>query len=180
MKHISRGLFFLVALFAATAIYGAVPAINVTVSDAGGKAAFKGTTNANGVFGTSKLTPGNYTVQFASQSADMKGKHFAIVVGAGSKKVSAGAVPGEKFARGGVALKVDVGSGLNITGQVSAEARVNKSGKKMVWIPPMVGSNMPGRWVEEDSAEAATSKARGNMSKDAVNKMQESANNPQG
>ena len=168
MKHISRGLFFLVALFAATAIYGATPAINVTVSDAGGKAAFKGMTNANGVFGTSKLTPGNYTVQFVSQSADMKGKHFAIVVGAGSKKVSAGAVPGEKFARGGVALKVDVGSGLNITGQVSAEARVNKSGKKMVWIPPMVGSNMPGRWVEEDSAEAATSKARGAISKEGV------------
>jgi hypothetical protein len=77
-------------------------------------------------------------------------------------------------------LKVDVGVGLNITGQVSSEERVSKSGKKMVWIPPMVGSNMPGRWVEEDSAEAATSKSRGNMSKDAVNRVQESMTNPQG
>jgi len=178
MKHISRGLLFSVALFAAAAVYGATPAMNVTVSDASGKAAFKGMTNANGVFGTSKLTPGNYTVQIASQSAELKGKNYAIVVAAGKKKVSASAVPGEKFARGGVALKVDVGAGLNITGQVSTEERVSKSGKKMVWIPPMVGSNMPGRWVEEDSADAAASKARGSLSKDAVNKMQESGHNP--
>ena len=42
--------------------FGAVPAMNVTVSDASGKAAFKGMTNANGVFGTAKLAPGSYTV----------------------------------------------------------------------------------------------------------------------
>lgn len=162
----------------AASVYGATPALNVTVSDAGGKAAFKGMTNANGVFATAKLTPGNYTVQFASQSAAVKGKSYSIVVAAGTKKVSAGAVPGEKFARGGVALKVDVGAGLNITGQVSADERVSKGGKKMVWIPPMVGSNMPGRWVEEDSAEAAASKTRGTMSKDAVQRVQESQNTP--
>jgi hypothetical protein len=180
MNPISRGLLFLVALFAAAAVYGATPAINVTVSDAGGKAAFKGVTNANGVFATAKLTPGNYTVQLASQSASVKGKSYAIVVAAGKKKVSAAAVPGEKFARGGVALKVDVGAGLNITGQVSAEERVSKSGKKMVWVPPMVGSNLPGRWVEEDSAEAAASKTRGNLSKEGVQRVQESVTNPGG
>lgn len=180
MKNMIRSAVASFLVVAACMAFGATPAINVTVSDAGGKAAFKGVTNANGVFATSKLTPGNYTVQLASQSADVKGKSYAIVVAAGKKKVSAGAVPGEKFARGGVALKVDVGAGLNITGQVSAEERVSKSGKKMVWIPPMLGSNLPGRWVEEDSAEAATSKARGSMSKDAVNKMQETMRNPQG
>ena len=180
MKHIFRGLSFLMALFAAAAVYAAVPAMNVTVSDASGKAAFKGTTNANGVFATAKLTPGNYTVQVASQSADVKGKHYTIVVAAGKKKVSAGAVPGEKFARGGVALKVDVGAGLNITGQVSSEEKVSKGGKKMVWIPPQLGSNLPGRWVEEDSAEAAASKTRGSMSKEGVQKIAGEREQPTG
>ena len=180
MKNTIRSAVASFLLVAASMAFGATPAMNVTVSDASGKAAFKGMTNVNGVFGTAKLAPGNYTVQLASQSADVKGKHYSIVVSAGKKKVSAGAVPGEKLARGGVALKVDVGAGLNITGQVSAEERVSKSGKKMVWIPPQLGSNIPGRWVEEDSAEAATSKARGSMSKEAVQRMQESATNPQG
>lgn len=180
MKNTIRSAAASFLCIAASMAFGATPAMNVTVSDASGKAAFKGRTNANGVFATAKLTPGNYTVQLASQSPEVKGKSYSIVIAAGKKKVSSGAVPGEKFARGGVALKVDVGAGLNITGQVATEERVSKGGKKMVWIPPMVGSNMPGRWVEEDSAEAASSKARGSMSKDAVNKMQESATNPQG
>ena len=128
--------------------YGAVPTINVTVSDASGKPAFKGATNANGTFATANLKPGNYVVQFNSTNAAVKGKHYAVVVSAGAKKVSANAVAGEKFAGGGVAMKVSVGAGLNITGQVSAEADgAMKSGKKMVWIPPQLGSNMPGHWV---------------------------------
>jgi hypothetical protein len=180
MKNMIRSIVASFLLIAAGMAFGAVPAMNVTVSDTSGKAAFRGMTNANGVFATAKLTPGNYTVQLASQSGDVKGKHYAIVVAAGTKKVSAAAVPGEKFARGGVALKVDVGAGLNITGQVSSEERVSKSGKKMVWVGPAVGSNMPGRWVEEDSAEAKQSKTRGTMSKDAVQRVQENSYNPQG
>ena len=73
---------------------------------------------------------------------------------------------------------MNVAAGLNITGQVSSDERVSKAGKKMVWIPPTVGSNMPGRWVEEDSAEAASAKTRGNMSKEAVLRVQESQNSP--
>ncbi len=178
--NFARSILVVLTFFLSSIVYGAVPPVNVTVSDSGGKAAFKGMTNAKGVFATAKLVPGNYTVQFATQSAEVKGKHFAIVVGAGSKKVSAAAVPGEKFARGGVALKVDVAAGLNISGQVSAEEKVSKGGKKMVWIPPQLGSNMPGRWVEEDSAEAVASKARGTMSSEGVQKMQDSASNPGG
>lgn len=180
MKKIIRHALLSLLLTAGVA-YGAVPALNVTVSDSGGKAAFKGTTNAKGTFATSKLKPGNYAVQFSSAAA-MKGGNYTIVVSAGTKKVSAGSVAGEKFAKGGVALKVDVGAGLNITGQVAAEDShaVNKNGKKMVWVPPTLGSNMPGHWVEEDSAEAKTSKTRGNMSKDSLQRMQENSRAPQG
>lgn len=161
--------------------YGAVPAMNVTVSDASGKAAFKGATNAQGTFATANLKPGNYVVQFNSNSAAVKGNHYAIVVSAGKKKVSAAAVPGEKFTGGGVALKVDVGAGLNITGQVATEANgAVKNGKKMVWIPPQLGSNMRGHWVEEDSAEAVAAKNALTLRNSDVQKMQDKAVNPQG
>jgi hypothetical protein len=108
--------------------YGGIPPVSVTVSDAGRKTAFKGVTNANGTFATGNLNPGNYVVQFNSADGRMKGNHYAIVVSAGTKKVAATAVPGEKFAGGGVALRVVVGAGLNITGQVSPQADSRTTG----------------------------------------------------
>jgi hypothetical protein len=174
MKKMIRSIVLSLLLTAVGAAYGAaVPALNVIVSDSAGKAAFKGTTNAKGTFTTASLKPGNYAVQFNS-SAAMKGTNYTIVVSAGTKKVSAAGVAGEKFAKGGVALKVDVGPGLNISGQVAAEANgASKNGKKMVWIAPHAGSNMPGHWVEEDSAEAKEAKTAGTMSKDGVRTTQE-------
>jgi hypothetical protein len=122
MKKLIGGLFLGFALLAACAAYGGVPPMNVTVSDAGGKTAFKGVTTGSGTFATANLTPGNYVVQFNATSGGMKGNRYAIVVSAGAKKVVASAVPGEKFSGGGVALRVVVGSGLNVTGQVAPEA----------------------------------------------------------
>ena len=119
MKNLIRRTLLSFALLAASMAYGGVPPMNVTVSDAGGKAAFKGVTNAKGTFATANLKPGNYVVQFNSTSAGMKGNRYTIVVSAGTKKVGAAAVPGEKFAGGGVAMRVVVGAGLNITGQVA-------------------------------------------------------------
>jgi hypothetical protein len=178
MKKMIRSAALSLFCFAVSMAYGGVPALNVTVSDATGKAAYKGATNSGGTFATAKLTPGKYTVQLNSKSP-VKGNKYAVVVSAGSKKVAASAVPGEKFNGGGVALKVDVGNGLNITGQVAEEkGPTTKDGKKMVWIPPAVGSNMPGRWVPEDSAEAKTSKARTHISTKDVQRIQESSTNP--
>ena len=155
MKNMIRSAVVSLLFVAACIVQAAVPAMNVTVSDAGGKAAFKGTTNTKGTFATAKLKPGNYVVQFNSNSSAVKGNQYAIVVSAGTKKVAANAVSGEKLAGGGVAMKVDVGPGLNITGQVAAELKTAmKNGKKMVWIPPQLGSNLPGHWAEEGSAEA--------------------------
>ena len=177
MKNLIRSTALSLFLAAGVA-YGAVPSINVVVSDASGKAAFKGATNAKGTFATAKLKPGNYVVQFNSPGGGIKG-NYAIVVSAGTKKVSAAGVAGEKFAKGGVALKVDVGANLNIAGQVAAEeAGASKNGKKMVWIPPQPGSHMPGKWVEPDSAEAKQARSSGTLSSDGVNSLQERMSNP--
>jgi hypothetical protein len=154
---------------------GAVPSITVMVSDASGKAAYKGSTDSKGTFGTSKLQKGNYTVQFSSKSSGLKGT-YALVVSAGKKKVTADSVAGEKFAKGGVAMKIDVGDGLNITGQVTSglesTTKVDKNGKKMVWIEKKTGSNLPGHWAAEDSAEAKEAMTSGTMSRgDLQNRM---------
>lgn len=129
MKCLVRGALLSFALLAAGMAYGGISPMSVTVSGAGGKTAFKGATNANGAFATGNLNPGNYVVQFNSTDGRMKGNHYAIVVSAGTKKVAATAVPGEKFAGGGVALRVVVGAGLNITGQVSPQADLRAAGE---------------------------------------------------
>lgn len=168
MKNMIRStaLFFLLI---AASVNAGVPVIKVTVSDASGKAAFKGATDAKGTFATANLKPGNYVVQFNATSGEVKGNHYGIVVSAGKKKVSAQGISGEKLTGGGVAMKVEVGAGLNITGQIDQDQRtVSKSGKKMVWIPPMLGSNMPGHWVEEGSAEEVTSRTRGNVDTQSI------------
>jgi len=180
MKNVSRGLFLSVVLFSVTVAFGGTPPVNVTVVNAGGKASFKGATDSKGVFATANVPPGSYTVQFVSNSAEMKGKTFAVVVSAGTKKVSSGGVAGEKFAKGGVAMKLDVGPGVNISGQVAAETSSNasKNGKRMVWIPPQLGSHQPGHWAEEDSAEAKAAKSSGSLSSDTVRNMQDRGRSP--
>src|SRR4051794_1253970 len=107
-------------LIAASLANGGVPPVNVIVSDASGKAAFKGATKSDGAFATEKLQPGNYVVQFSSKNSALKGGQYSIIVAAGKKKVVANAVAGDKFLGGGVALKVDVGAGLGIVGHVAA------------------------------------------------------------
>ena len=158
MKNIFRNAVVTLVLTGASIAYCAVPPINVTVSDSAGKAAYKGATDSKGTFATGNLQPGGYVVQFNSKSAP-KGAKYAMVVSAGKKKVTANAVEAEKLAAGGVAMKIDVGAGLNITGQVAAasdkgSAPIGHNGKPMVWIPKKTGSNLAAHWAESDSAEA--------------------------
>jgi Carboxypeptidase regulatory-like domain len=155
MKTIVRS-FVAVLCAAASVAFGALPKLNVTVADSAGKGVYKGTTNATGAFATGTLPPGKYVVQFNANG--VKGGNYALVVSAGSKKVTADSITGEKFSKGGVAMKIDVASGSNITGMVTTgvqlQTKVDKDGKKLVWIPKKLGSNLPGHWAPEDSPEA--------------------------
>jgi len=142
---------------AASSAYGVTPLINVSVSDSSGHAAYEGVTNTSGTFATRTLQPGNYIVQFRSATTP-NGSRYAVVVSAGNKKVSANAIAAEKLTGGGVAVKIAVGSGLNIVGKVTVEdkdsAPMGHNGKPMVWIPRKMGSNLAAHWAESDSAEA--------------------------
>jgi hypothetical protein len=92
---------------------------------------------------------------------------------AGTKKAGRlDKIPGDHLVAG-AALKVEAARGASVTGQIT-------TGPRMVWIPPVLGSNRPGHWVEENSAEAKASKTRSHMSNESIQKMQENAYNPQG
>ena len=161
-------------LGAASIAFGAVPSMNVTVSDSSGKTTYKGATDAKGTFATGKLQPGGYMVQFNSKSAP-KGSKYAMVVSAGKKKVTANAVEAEKLAAGGVAMKIDVGAGLNITGQVAddkSSAPMGHNGKPMVWISKKTGSNIAAHWAESDSAEAKEAMTSSSMSRQDIQNRQ--------
>jgi len=137
--------------------------MEVTVFDASGKVGFKGAMDAKGSFATANLQPGQYVVQFNTKSAAAKGNQYLLVVSAGSKKVIATGVSGETFIGGGVAMRVSVGSGMKISGQVADEHRVAREGdlkyrmvggQRFVWVSEGLGSNIGGRWVEESLAPA--------------------------
>lgn len=167
MRNIARTVVALLVSASACAAFGSLPQMNVSVADSSGKTAYKGATDSKGAFATPKLQAGNYTVQIRSSSAP-KGSRYAMVVSSGKKKVAANAVAAEKLAGGGVAMKIDVGAGLNITGQVAAEdknsAPMGKNGKPMVWIEKKLGSNMSAHWAESDSAEAKEAMTSGSYS----------------
>lgn len=100
----------------------AAPAISVCVSDSSGRVAFKGVTYVNTPFATGNLAAGNYVVQFNSGRAALNGHQYLLVVSAGTTKVLANSVAAEKFDQGGVAMRVKVGRGAKIIGQVARES----------------------------------------------------------
>jgi len=161
MKNMVRHSLILFVFFAASVALAGAPAMNVIVSDANGKGAFRGRTNAEGVFSTGKLAPGNYVVQFNSSDA-ARNKQYLLVLSAGRKKVAADSVAGAKFGGSGVALRVSVGPATRIVGQVVTEEPVVSSentnmkiilGRRYYWLASQTGSNL-GRWVEEGTKEA--------------------------
>jgi len=120
MKHLIRTFLSTIIFFTVAAAFGSVPSLKVTISDSAGKVAFKGTTNSSGAFATKSLPAGNYVVQFNATDSSLKGQALNFIVSAGKKKVTAEAIAGEKLLAGGVAMKVEVGGNLNITGQASS------------------------------------------------------------
>jgi hypothetical protein len=181
MRHFIRHSAFVIMLAAATATYGRIPAIKVIVSDASGKVAFKGVTNADATFATEVLPAGDYVVQFGSTSAELKGKQYLLVVSAGNKKVIADAVAGEQFAGGGVAMRLKVAPGLQIAGQVAnQESTVVQgltkvrviNGKRYVWVQSTLGSNLGPHWEAEGTAR---SKNVSVLSHDKMRQLQDAA-----
>jgi hypothetical protein len=165
MKNILSTVVIGFVMAAGSVAYATVPEMRVTVSDASGHAAYKGATDSKGTFVTGSLKPGHYVVQFNAKRNDVGGNNYALVVSAGSKKVVADAVAGEKFVGGGVAMRIEVAGSGNIVGQVASDLRtMMKDGKLLVWIPQRIGSHLPAHWAEADSADAKIAQTASSLS----------------
>ncbi len=181
MKTIARLLLgSALSLVASVSFAGVVPQMNVSIADASGKVVYRGKTDADGMLSTGKLRGGSYVVQFNSNDASVAGSSFALIAQAGREKTTANAVPGSQFTKGGVAMKLKVNDGMNISAYI-AKADVAGGtgnakfkivdGRRYVWVPNAgIGSNMGGRWVEEGAASGLNAVG---MSKDAMRAMRD-------
>jgi hypothetical protein len=160
MKNMTRGMVFLLVALATPVIYGGEPDRGVAEVDVIVKQRPRDSavTDARGNFAIEALAAGSYTLTFRARKAanlHQSTSDKVIVATAYSIKIDGtkhavnktGLTTDDLVA--GVNINVDVGPSARIRGQVAAGAV-----KNMVWIPKESGSNLPGRWVEEGSAEA--------------------------
>lgn len=160
MKNMTRGIVFLLVALATPVIYGGEPARGVAGVDVVVKQrpSDRAVTDARGNFAIEALAAGSYTLNFRSRKAeDMHGStsdkvivatSYSIKIDGTKRALKKSGLTSDDLLRG-VDVDVDLGPGARIRGQVAAGAQ-----KKMAWIPREPGSNLPGRWVPEDSAEA--------------------------
>ena len=163
MKNMTRGIVFCVVAFAASLSYGGqepsgVAAVNVALKQNPKK---KVVTDTQGNFVLSALPPGSYTLFVWGPSAkDLHQTTGSVMIVATSYSIK---VEGAKRSANqnhltsdtliaGVDIPIVVGPSGNVRGRVLAEGV-----KRFVWVPRTSNSNLPGRWVEEGSAEAVPS-----------------------
>jgi hypothetical protein len=136
---------------------GESPPVQVTVFDPSEKVVFRGPLAVDATFATRTVPPGRYVVQFNSKSAAVKGHYYFLAISAGNRKVIADAVAGELLTHGGAAMRVDVGPGLKITGQIVKEVASSANrisnyrmidGRRYAWLATHTGSHLGGRWVD--------------------------------
>jgi hypothetical protein len=161
MKNMTRVILSLLVASATTVSYGGQPprgvaGVDVVVKQNPSKRAV---TDARGSFALDGLAPGSYTLSFrARKAANTKttttdrvtvGTSYSIKIDGAKRSVTQSSLTGDKLLTG-VDLRIEVGSGAKIRGQVAAGAM-----KKMVWIPKEPGSNIPGYWAEEGTVAAS-------------------------
>jgi hypothetical protein len=179
MKTSLRNTLLVLSAFVASAASANVAGLDITVKK-NGKAVYQGKTDARGNFTTGALDAGSYNVELRSPaSMDLKGQKLAITVAAGKNAPLQSTANGAHL-RGGVAMTVDTNKTAQLRGQVTQAGRVVEgtapegyekvranvkviNGKRHVWVPAPIGSNMGGRWVEEgtEGAVLKTSNRRG-------------------
>ena len=161
MKSMRRGILFCVVAFAASAINGGqetpgVAGVDVIVKQLPRK---RDVTNAWGIFALEGVPAGSYTLTFRARPAkESKGRTsdkvivatvYSIKIDGTKHPVKQSGLTSDNLVAG-IEVPVEVAPGAKIRGQVMPAAT-----RKMVWIPPIAGSNLPGHWAEEGSNEAA-------------------------
>jgi hypothetical protein len=157
---LTRGFVFLVAVLATSITYGDEPGRGVAGVDVIVKQrpSDRAVTNARGNFALEALAAGSYTLTFRARKAEDMHRStsdkvivatlYSIKIEGAKRAVKRSGLTTDELLAG-VEVEVDLAPNARIRGQVAAGAMRN-----MIWIPKEPGSNLPGHWVEEGSAEA--------------------------
>jgi hypothetical protein len=160
MKNMVRRIMFLLVAFATPVIYGGEPPRGVAQVDVIVKQRPRDSaiTDARGNFAIEALAAGSYTLKFRARKAEdlhhstsdkvIVATSYSIKIEGTKRAVNKSSLTSDDLLAG-VDVVVDCGPGARISGQVAAGAS-----KNMVWIKEGTGSNLPGRWVDENSPEA--------------------------
>ena len=160
MKNLHR----ICALVLSAVVVGAASAastagVDITAKEkASGKVVFQGKTDAGGKFATATLQPGKYVVELRSKEP----QGFQVALG-GTKSAK------QVKAKDGLVFDVEIAPASKLSGKVTvvpmtaaqqqAAAKSDKNvriinGKRYVWARGEIGSQMGGKWIPEEEAQA--------------------------
>lgn len=175
MKKTLCSLLLLFLFVASSAVLNGanVPSVAITVKQ-NGKVVKQTQTDDNGNFVLGSLPEGAYSLEFRARRLEaFRNQQFSIGVD-GIRQSGSQGVAGDSLV-GGVAVNVEVPRGSTVRGQIAVGTG---AGKKLVWVPPMLGSNMPGHWAEEGSADHILSMNRGNVRRENIQRIQDKGVTP--
>jgi hypothetical protein len=147
------------------------PTVEITLRRGGGKIVKQVKTDADGVFTVGTFPAGSYSLEFRAKSApNVRNQSFIIKIAGTKSRGSEKGLPGRYFV-GGVSFEIETLPRTPLRGVITAG--LVRNARKMIWLPQEIGSNLPGHWVEEGSAQAVTGRNWGHYSIDAIRKMQD-------
>jgi hypothetical protein len=147
------------------------PTVEITLRRGRGTIVKQVKSDADGVFTVGTFPAGSYSLEFRAKSAqNVRNQSFIIKIAGTKSRSSERGLSGRYFV-GGVSYEIETLPRTPLRGVITAGSVRNA--RKMIWLPQEIGSNLPGHWVEEGSAQAVTGRNWGHYSIDAIRKMQD-------
>ncbi|MEY2500782.1 MAG: hypothetical protein QOI07_1116 [Verrucomicrobiota bacterium] len=135
---------------------------------AGGKVVAQTKSDLSGAFLIGTFPAGSYTLELRTKNVPRLPAFTIKIAGTKSGETEKGVLT--RYLAGGAAFDIDVIPGTPLRGLISPGA---KNAKTMIWLPTPTGSILPGRWVEQGSAQAVAFRNTGYYTREAVEKIQE-------
>jgi hypothetical protein len=134
----------------------------------GGKVVKQIKSDLSGAFMIGPVPPGSYTLELRTKDVPRFPAFTIKIAGMKSGDSEKGVLT--RYLVGGAAFDIETVPGTPLRGLITPGA---KNAKTMIWLSQATGSLLPGRWVEQGSAQAVAFRNTGYYSIDAIRKMQD-------
>jgi hypothetical protein len=145
------------------------PVFELTLIKRGGGRVIAHTkSDASGAFTIGTVPAGAYTLEMRTKDVPRLPAFTLKIAGVKPGDSEKGVLT--RYLSRGAAFEIVAVSGSPLRGLITPGA---KNAKTMIWLPTPTGSILPGRWVEEGSAQAVAFRNSGYYTRAAVEKIQE-------